>query len=605
MANRDTIIDHRPKKEGKIKHSLNSIHRYFSVPANVLLIVFSIVLLVFTIYPLATLIQSTFTVSIAEITFGLVPGTFTTRWWKRIFASGERSLTYFWKPLLNSVERSLLSSVIAIVYGGIVAFLITRTDIKAKKFLSSIFVFPYIRPSWTLATFWQNFFQNPDIGTGVGGMLYNLFHISVPSGRVYGIVPCAIVLGMHYAPFAYILIGGILRNRDANLEEAATILKANRWKITRKITLPIVRPSIISTFLLVFSSSRSAYAVPQYLGGGQYVLTTYRKQFTNRGYFGQAYIFAIVRIVLGVGILLLNQWFTGKRKNFTTVTGKSGQVSYIKLRGWKYPLAVILVFLSLFCSVLPLITFALESLCVRSGDYSTRTLQYWISRTETDANNGLVGILFEHQVWLAFRNSILLSLCCCLIAGTLGILIGYAVAKRRGSALATLVDNLAFLPYLMPSRALGAAFLSIGTKLQIQGTFLLLVLVGAFKYLPFASRSGISARRQLSGEIEESAIIQNIPWWKRRLRIIVPIQKTTVISGYLLPFTSCRRELSLFVLLASGQTVLRTTLLDSWMLWWPQSANALNLLIILTVLLFNLIVNKLTGASIDKGVGGK
>ena len=202
---------------------------------------------------------------------------------------------------------------------------------------------------------------------------------------VYGIVPCAVVLGRHYAPFAYILIGGILRNRDANLEEAATILKASRWKITRKITLPIVMPSIISTFLLVFSSSRSAYAVPQYLGGGQDVLTTYRKQFTNKGFYGQAYIFAIVRIVLGVGILLLNQWFTGKRKNFTTVTGKSGQVSYIKLRGWNYPIAVILVFLSLFCSVLPLITFALESLCVRSGDYSTRTLQYWISRTETDA----------------------------------------------------------------------------------------------------------------------------------------------------------------------------------------------------------------------------
>ena len=152
--------------------------------------------------------------------------------------------------------------------------------------------------------------------------------------------------------------------------------------------------------------------------------------------------------------------------------------------------------------------------------------------------------------------------------------------------------------------ALGAAFLSIGTTLGLQNSIVLLILVGAFKYLPFASRSGISARRQLSGEIEESAVIQNIPWWKRMLRIIVPIQKSTVISGYLLPFTSCRRELSLFVLLASGQTVLRTTLLDSWMQWWPQSANALNLLIILTVLLFNLIVNKLTGASIDKGVGG-
>ena len=128
-------------------------------------------------------------------------------------------------------------------------------------------------------------------------MLYNLFHISVPEGMVYGMVPCAIVLGLHYAPFAYILVGGILKNMDANLEEAATILQANRWQIIRKITIPIVMPAILSTFLLVFASSMSAYAVPQYLGGGQFkVLTTYMKQFINFNYYGQGYILGIVMI---------------------------------------------------------------------------------------------------------------------------------------------------------------------------------------------------------------------------------------------------------------------------------------------------------------------
>ena len=109
---------------------------------------------------------------------------------------------------------------------------------------------------------------------------------------------------------------------------------------------------------------------------------------------------------------------------------------------------------------------------------------------------------------------------------------------------------------------------------------------------------------QLSGEIEEAAVIVGVPWWKRMLRIIFPIQKSTFMSGYLLPFTSCMRELSLFVLLVGPSTMLMATLLDEWSAWWPQSANALNLLIIVTVLLVNFIVNKLTGASIDKGVGG-
>ena len=589
---------------GTFKKVLNAVKRFFLNPANVILVVFLLVLAFMIFYPLFTLIVSTFSVSsIQETAYGVMMGQTTGLWWQRLFAS-DVSTVYFWKPLLNSILMSILASVIAIVYGGIVAFFITRTNMKGKKIISSIFVFPYIMPSWTLATFWQNFWQNPNIGTGRGGMLYNITGLCVPEGFVYGLVPCAVVLGLHYAPFAYILIGGNLRNMDANLEEAATMLKASRAKIIYRITLPIVLPALVSTFLLVFASSMSAYAVPQYIGGTMKVLTTYMKSFINSGYYGQGYIMAIVMIVFGVAILLVNQYVTGKRKSFTTVSGKSGQVSYINLSAGKYIVGVVIILISLFCSVLPLITFALESCCVVAGDYSTLTLQYWISSTPTDANNGLVGIFHEKQVWRAFGNSLLLSFLCAIIAGSSGVLIGYAVARKRGTRLARSVDSLAFLPYLMPSMALGAAFLTMAFTFGLGRAFIVLVLVGSVKYLPFASRSGINAMLQLSGEIEEAAVIVGVPWWKRMVRIIFPIQKSTFISGYLLPFTSCMRELSLFVLLSAGSTTLLATLLDNWTLWWPQSANALNLLIIVTVLVINFAVNKLTGASIDKGVGG-
>lgn len=586
------------------KKAGNSIRRFLSKPANVILTVFLVILAFLIFYPLFVLIYSTFQVSsIQETNFGLRLGALTSLWWNRLFVS-QHSTLYFWVPLRNSLVMSLLASVIAIVYGGVVAFFITRTNLRGKQFISTAFTFPYIMPSWTLATFWQNFWQNPSIGTGTGGMLYNLFGISVPSGVVYGLVPCAIVLGLHYAPFAYILIGGILRNMDANLEEAATILKASRAKIIRRITLPIVLPALVSTFLLVFASSMSAYAVPKYIGGDMKVLTTYMKYFLNNGYYGQGYIMGIVMIVFGVLILTLNQYITGKRKSFTTVSGKSGQASLVNLGKGNLPIGIILTALGIFCSILPLVTFALESLCVKAGDYSTLTLQYWISRTPTSANNGLVGILFEPQVREAFKNSILLSTFCAIIAGSSGVLIGYAVARKRGTKLARTVDNLAFLPYLMPSMALGAAFLAMAQQFGLGKSFIVLLLVGSIKYLPFASRSGINAMLQVSGEIEEAATIVGVPWWKRMVRVLFPIQKSAFISGYLLPFTSCMRELSLFVLLTAGNMQLLATLLDSWSQWWPQSANALNLLIILTVLLVNFVVNKLTGASIDKGIGG-
>ena len=109
---------------------------------------------------------------------------------------------------------------------------------------------------------------------------------------------------------------------------------------------------------------------------------------------------------------------------------------------------------------------------------------------------------------------------------------------------------------------------------------------------------------QLSGEIEEAALIQNVPWHKRMLKIIIPIQKTSILSGYLLPFMTCLRELSLFMLLCTQGFILATTLdyFDEMGLY--AFSSGINLILIVTILICNTVVNKVTGASIDSGIGG-
>ena len=147
------------------------------------------------------------------------------------------------------------------------------------------------------------------------------------------------VLGLHYAPFAYILIGGIFRNMDANLEEAATILDTPKWKTMFRITLPMVKPAILSTILLVFGSAMGSYPVPHYLG-----LTTLSTKYIslNSKYTGEASILAIIMMIFGVAILTMNQVSLKSRKNYTTVTGKSGQLSKMNLgKVGKYAIAEI------------------------------------------------------------------------------------------------------------------------------------------------------------------------------------------------------------------------------------------------------------------------
>jgi len=121
----------------------------------------------------------------------------------------------------------------------------------------------------------------------------------------------------------------------------------------------------------------------------------------------------------------------------------------------------------------------------------------------------------------------------------------------------------------------------------LYGTFAILILVGSVKYLPFASRAGISAMLQLGKEIEEAALIFGVKWWKRMVRIIIPIQKPTLISGYLLPFISSMRELALYILLVTPSTSILTTMLFQYNeKGWYQYANAIVLLIIGIVFLF-------------------
>ncbi len=619
------------------KKFLNNLKTYFSKPQNIITIVFAIILCVGVIFPLATMVLDSFKVqSLTEAktmndswNLSLKKGDYTWALWPYVLFNPRRmdvSATLFWVPLYQSLLMALLACFIAVVIGGALAFFVTRTNLPFKKFISTVFVFPYIMPSWSIAMFWENFFKNTavDLSLNQMGLLQSLTGIQVPSSMIYGLVPCAIVLGIHYAPFAYILMGGILRNMDANLEEAATILKTKRIRTLFRITLPIVAPALISTVLLVFSSSISSYTVPAFLGGNFNAISVQMRSMLNSTESkGQGYVVAVILLIFSIIILTINNRFTSSRRSFTTVSGKSGQISKIELgRGklsWiKWVVAVLLIIFVTFFAIVPLITFILESLESISGDISTITLKYWISNEDFDyriSNQGQSskGIFHNSTIWSAFGRSVIVAVCVSLIAGTCGILIGYAASKKRHSKVAKFVSNCAFLPYLIPALSFGAIFFSLSYVPGFEwlnatrgeaNAVIACIICGGIKFLPFASRSGTNAMLQLSGEIEEAAIIVNVPWWKRMSKILFPIQKSSFISCYLLPFISAMRELTLFTLLTGSFTLITNVLqyFDTYGL--NQISNGINLLIVLFVIIVNLLVNKLTGASIDKGIGG-
>ena len=428
----------------------NKIKTFFSKPHNVILLLMGIVLTFSTVAPIIAIVEDTFKIhpgTIDAYLTGKASG-YTVVNYIDLFTS-DKAMINLWTPLLNTIWLAVGTCVVSIVFGGLFAFFVTRTNLAWRKYLSSIFIFPYIMPQWTLAVVWQNMFNSNAVTGTSNGLLAATLGINMPLWWCKGLFPSLVVLGLHYAPFAYILIGGIFRNMDANLEEAATILDTPKWRIMCRITLPMVKPAILSTILLVFGSAMGSYPVPHYLG-----LTTLATKYIslNSKYTGEASILAIIMMVFGVAIMLLNQLSLQSRKNYTTVTGKSGQISKINLgRVGKYVIALVLVVVTFFTSIFPIVSFAFETFLPNPGDYSflytgdtdNLTTKWWVTDENITENGmyGQKGILHNETIWNAFKGTIWVSVCCALLAGTIGTLIGYAVSKNRRSKWANYVNS--------------------------------------------------------------------------------------------------------------------------------------------------------------------
>ena len=606
-----------PHAPGRFSKVLTSVTTWLNRPENTILLVLGIILSFAVLYPLWSVVQNSLTIHpgkeqmIASSLGYPINGLQGANW--SYLLSGPYGHKYLWEPLGNSLLLATLSCLFALIFGGVAAFLVTRTNMPCKKWISTVFIFPYIMPQWTLALVWKNLFWSAKVTGGADGLLAFISNgaIAMPEWWCRGLFPCAMVLGMHYAAFAYILIGGIFKNMDASLEEAATILNTPKWKIIFRITIPMIIPAILSTILLVFSSAVGSYPVVHYIGGKNFsvLATSYieLRAITGDGY---AAIIGIVMLIIGFLILIVNQVTMHSRKQFITVSGKSAQATKINLgKVFKWVCAVVLIIATLLTSLLPILSFTLETFVENPGDYSSFTTKWWVYHENGEVGMyGNYGVFYNASLWTSFRNQAIVAISCALIAGSIGFLAGYAVSRKRKSKFASYVNGMSFFPYLIPAVAFSVAYYAFGLQVGLGGfvgTMVLMILCGSVKYIPFSSRSSLSAMMQLSPEIEEAAVIQGAPWWKRMGRIVIPIQKSAIISGYLLPFITGMRELNLFMFLVSNNDQLATTSLAYYdEMGLTPFSSAVNLIIILFVLAANLLVNLLTGASIDSGIGG-
>ena len=590
--------------------------RIYLTPERVLSTLFIIILAFLVVVPLFLMVQETFVVHPLErfqIPESKV-GDYTLSHWYRFFIS-DSAYAFFYRPLINTLVISFGLSFLALVIGGSLAWLVVRTDIPFKNAISNWAIVPYILPSWTLALAWISLFKNDRLG-GEQGIFVALTGVETSDWFAYGLFPITVTLALHYFPFAFLLIGGALRNIDAQLEESAALLGATRFTIIRRIIVPLVLPSIMATFLLTFARGLGTFGTPAFLGGPvrEFVLSTslYANLIGQRP--GLGYLAALVMIGIGMLVLYMDHKMVGARKSFVTVTGKGARANLIDLGKWRLWVTGLIIIFLFSVIVVPLLALAIDTVMLIPGVYSWEnlTLHYWIGEASYSIGlgTGEAGILQNSQLLSALGNTFTLAFVVAAITGITGVLVGYAIVKRRGTFVSKCLDQMSFLPYLIPSIALGATLLAMfavprGPIPSLHGTFLLLVIVCSISSLPYAVKAGISAMRQIGNELEEAAVMVGATWWMRMWRILIPIQKSTYFAGMLLPFISVTRELSLVILLVTPTTQLATTisLMYTDRGWYPYT-NGMVFLLTIIVVFCTVASRRLMGTSIAKGLGG-
>ena len=611
----------RPKEENysKSKRLKNQIKAVVTNPYNVIVLIAILLLTYLIVLPLLDMISSTFELAqrdLRAVGGDAVAGQFTLYYWKRLLAS-ELSMSMLIKPLINSLTIGVCVSVCAIALGSVLAWLMVRSDLPCKPFFSLAVIIPYMIPSWCKSQAWLSMFKTARLG-GAPGFMASL-GFNVPDWLAYGPVAIIIVLTLHYYAYTYLLVSAALNSINSELEEMGEIQGAGKAMILRRITLPLVLPAMLSAVILTFSKAIGTFGTINYLGSPvQYYTLSSQLYMNSKSQNTQtAFAMALIMICIASISVFVNQKLIGSRKSYATIGGKGGRSTPLRLGKHKPLITAVLIVFFIFGIIMPIALLILESFMLREGDYSLSnlTLHYWIGDPIANIMEGQPGIFKNENFINSLINSLKLTFVNGVFGTIFGQILGYICAKGRGKFHGKLVEQLVFIPYLIPSVAFGGIYLSMFSQpqtlygvalvLSLYGSFALLTLVSVVKHLPFAARAGTSNMLQISGELEEAATIEGAGFFKRFVKIVFPLSKGGFISGFMLIFVSIMKELDLIILIMTPTTSTLPYLAFQYQNGnSPQASNCVAIVMFTIVFLVYALANIFGDADLAKSMAG-
>ena len=472
-----------------------------------------------------------------------------------IFADAD-----FWMALRNSVMIATGMTVIAVPLGALLAFVMERTDLPAKRWFEPMILVPSFVSPMVLSFGFV-------VAAGPVGF-YTVWAqetFGVAPWGLYSIAAMTVIAGLTHVPNVYVYASAALKSLGSDVEEAARTAGASPFQVAVSVSLPLILPSMLFAAVLVFFLGFELFGLPLVLGDpeGHLVLSTYLYKLTNKlgtpSYHLMAAVAMCIVAITFPLVLLQRKLLQGARK-YATIKGKAGRMKELPLGKWKWLALALLVGYLFVTVIVPVSGITLRAFVTNWG--------FGVNLVDAFTLDGFRSVFEETTHKRAIINTILIG----TVGGALTVAcytaIGFAT-HRRDDGWSRFVDYLVLVPRAVPGLLAGLAFLWVflffPPLTPLRTTIFSVWIAYTVVWLAYGMRLISSSLMQVSPELEEAARSVGASRGTISRRITLPLIRPGLIGSWLLVFMIFEREYSTGVyLLAPGTEVIGAQLVSLW-----------------------------------------
>ena len=479
------------------------------------------------------------------------PGTYV-----RLFTDED-----FGTVIVNSLLLSVLTTVFSIVVAVALSVLLVRVRVPGGRVMGGLLMWPiYISPL-VLAFGWIIVYGPAGYVTSAVG---HLIGVEQP-WNLYSILGMALTSTVALTPIAYLYCANALRMADTSLEHAARTCGARPLRVIRTVILPMMRPPIMYSAVLIFTASLEELSIPLLFGKPVEIelfgsfLYDYGldKADPDYGVLGAASVmflaFLAVLVVIQ-GLVLRNS------RRFIAVRGKATRVHRFDLGGWRWLGFAIAFGYIVLGPGLPLL-----GLIARAF---TQVLSPLVDPLKV-VSLGNFQIIFGYSEYIGTIGHSLIVAVIGGIATTVVAALAVLVARRSTFRAARAVEFTALAPQALPGVIMGLGFfwtiLFVAPLRPLQGTLTAIILAFGVAALPAAFSAIAPMVMQVGGELDAAARSAGADWWRTFSRVLLRLITPALLASFVLVFVTMIKAFSAAVFLADADSqIIGTTALTLW-----------------------------------------